>query len=94
MDIGFLWDETKYRKVLSEHGVRFHEVVSALDDPDGFEVPDPAGHPDRWMWLGQTAQGRLLIVIYSDEELPLYRLITAFEPDEGWSQEYERYRRI
>jgi uncharacterized DUF497 family protein len=28
MDIGFVWDENKYQQVMTDHNVRFHEVVS------------------------------------------------------------------
>ena len=49
MDIGFVWDENKYQQMMADHNVRFYEVVSALDDQYGYEIPDPAGHVDRWM---------------------------------------------
>ncbi|MBI1930563.1 BrnT family toxin [Candidatus Poribacteria bacterium] len=88
MDIGFVWDEKKYQEVQKKHHLHFYEVVSAFDDPNGYEVPDPAGHEDRWMWVGQTAQGRILAVIYSDEDLPLYRFITAFDAEGRWLDEY------
>lgn len=52
MDLGFVWAEDKYEKVVTDHNVRFYEVVSAFDDQDGYEVPDPAGHADRWMDVG------------------------------------------
>ena len=94
MDIGFVWDERKYRKVVAEHQVRFYEVVSAFEDEDGFELPDPAGHQDRWMWVGQTSEGRVLVVIYSEEDLPLYRLITAFDAQGAWRDEYNRDRGV
>jgi uncharacterized DUF497 family protein len=92
MDIGFVWDENKYQKVVDDHHVAFYEVVSAFDDQDGYEVTDPAGHEDRWMWVGQTVQGRVLGIIYSEEDLPLYRLITAFDAEGGWLDEYQRHR--
>ena len=79
MDIGFVWDENKYREVQEKHEVQFYEAVAAFDDPNGFEVPDPEGHEDRWMWIGATAAGRVLVVVYSEEDLPLYRFITAFD---------------
>jgi uncharacterized DUF497 family protein len=90
MDIGFVWDENKYRKVVADHRARFHEVVAAFEDENGFEVPDPAGHQDRWSWVGKSSAGRLLVVIYSEEELPLYRLITAFDAEGAWKDAYER----
>ena len=47
MDIGFVWDENKYQSVQQKHGVQFYEVVSAFDDSDGYEFPDPAGHDNK-----------------------------------------------
>lgn len=42
MDIGFVRDEIKYQAVVNKHNVHFYEVVAALDDPDGYELSDPA----------------------------------------------------
>jgi uncharacterized DUF497 family protein len=91
MDIGFVWDENKYQQVMADHNVRFYEVVSALDDQYGYEIPDPAGHVDRWMWVGKTVHDRVLVVIYSEEELPLYRIITAFEAEGSWRHAYDQH---
>jgi len=88
-DIGFIWDEAKYHRVLARHSVRFHEVVAAFDDSNGHEVQDPTGPSDRWVWVGKSTSSRLLVVVYSDEELPLYRLITAFDANELWREAYE-----
>ena len=79
MDVGFIWDEDKYREVQRKHKVQFYEVVSAFDDPKGYETLDPQGHEDRWMWVGATVNGRVLAVICSEEDMPLNRLITAFD---------------
>ncbi len=92
MDIGFIWDEDKYKEVQKRHNVQFYEVVSAFDDPNGYEIPDPAGHEDRRMWIGITAGGRVLAIVFSDEELPIYRLITAFDAERKLSDEYYRRR--
>lgn len=90
MDIGFVWDENKYRAVVEKHGVQFYEVISAFDDPNGYEVPDPYGYEDRWMWVGRTVSDRPLAVIYSEEDLPLYRIITAFDAEGRWLDEYDQ----
>jgi len=31
MDIGFVWDEAKYKTVVREHNVNFYEAVAAFD---------------------------------------------------------------
>lgn len=90
MDIGFLWDERKYQAVVKKHRVHFYEVVSAFDDPKGYEVPDPAAHADRWVWVGRAVTNRVLVVVYSEEALPVYRLNTAFEAEGSWLDEYTR----
>lgn len=92
MDIGFIWDEDKYREVQTEHNVQFYEVVSAFDDPQGYYSPDPQGHEDRWMLVAKTFNGRILSIICSDEEAPLHRLITAFDAERRFSDEYDRRR--
>lgn len=79
MDIGFIWDEDKYQEVQRKHNVKFYEAVAAFDDPKGYETLDPAGHEDRWMWVGATVGDRVLAVICSEEDAPLHRLITAFD---------------
>lgn len=88
MDIGFIWDEDKYRKVKRDHNVKFYEAVAALDDPKGYETLDPAGHEDRWMSVGATANGRVLALVYPEEDSPLYRLITAFDAEGRFLNEY------
>ncbi|NUO80043.1 BrnT family toxin [candidate division KSB1 bacterium] len=88
MDIGFVWDESKYQIVVKKHNVKFYEVVSAFDDPNGFEAFDPLQHEERWLWVGKTYDDRLLIVVYTEQDLPLYRIITAYDAERSWLDEY------
>lgn len=88
MDIGFVWDDNKYKAVVKEHDVQFYEVVAAFDDPDGFEAFDPVEQEDRWLWVGRTPWDRLLIIVYSEQDLPIYRIITAFDAEGTWRNEY------
>ena len=92
MDIGFIWDENKYQEVQRRHHVQVYEVVSAFDDPSGYEIADPAGHEDRRMWIGITTGGRVLAIVFSEEDLPIYRLITAFDAERRLRDEYYRRR--
>ena len=86
MDIGFIWDEDKYQEAQKKHEVQFYEAVSAFDDP--------AGHGDRWIRIGVTASGRVLAIVCSEEDLPLYRFITAFDAEGRWLDEYYTRDRI
>lgn len=94
MDIGFVWDESKYQLVIEKHNVRFYEVVSAFDDPRGYETLDLSGYEDRWIFVGQTHSGRILNVVYSEEDSPLYRIITSYDAEGRWLDEYYQRRRV
>jgi len=87
-DIGFLWDEVKYESVQEEHHVAFWEVVSAFDDPHCYEDIDPQGNEGRWMLVGRSASNRILCIIFTDEDLPLIRVITAFDAEQEQINEY------
>ena len=91
MDIGFVWDQEQYKEVQKNHHLQFYEVVSAFDDPNRYEVADPAGHEDRWMWIGRSAHGRVLMVVYAKEDVHLYRLITAFDAERRFRDEYDNH---
>ena len=96
MDIGYVWDEGKYGDVRRKHGVTFAEVVSAFEDKHNYEETDPAGHADRCLLIGETTGGRLLQVVftldYTEAGAPLYRIITAFDAERRWLDEYHERR--
>jgi uncharacterized DUF497 family protein len=94
MDIGFVWDEKKYNQVVAEHNVLFYEVVSAFDDPYGFEELSTVEHEIRWMYIGKTHWDRLLAVIFTEQDLPLYRIITAYDAEGRWIDEYNQRRGV
>ena len=87
-DEGFVWDEDKYAKVLKGRDIKFWEVVSVFEDPNCFEDEDPQGNFGNFKVVGLTTSDRLLCVIYSDEDLPLIRIITAFEAGAEDRSEY------
>jgi uncharacterized DUF497 family protein len=61
-----------------------------MDDPLGFEQPDEASdEEDQWIWVGRSSTGRVLVAVYNEEKLPLYRLITSFEDEGRWLDEYQ-----
>ena len=90
MDIGYVWDEQKYDRVSRKHGLRFGEVIDIFEDPRALYEADPQGHLERQMAVGQAHKGQILQVIFSYEDAPLIRIITAFEASEAWRDEYQR----
>lgn len=64
----FEWDEAKARANQSKHGVSFGEARTVFNDPLSLTVPDPAhdAPEERWLDLGMSAAGRLLVVWYTE----------------------------
>jgi uncharacterized protein len=74
----FDWDTNKAVSNPSKHGVSFDEAKTVFDDPlyVDFYDPDHSEDEERYLILGISNQGRLLIVSYTGRE-ELTRLISA-----------------
>ena len=67
-DLRFAWDPTKDRANRRKHGISFEEARSVFLD-DGARIasdPDHSEEEDRFILLGQTYAGRLVIVVHTD----------------------------
>jgi uncharacterized DUF497 family protein len=86
----FEWDENKAAKNLSKHQVSFDEAKTVFDDPlyIDFYDPDHSEDEDRYLIVGQSTQGRLLIVSYTERGNSV-RLISAREVTSKERRVYE-----
>ena len=66
--IDFEWDPRKARTNLREHGVSFHDAATVLRDPLGVTIydPDHSEEEDRYITIGTSGSGRLLMVAHTD----------------------------
>lgn len=75
----FEWDETKARSNERKHGVTFTEATSCFLDVfaiESFDVKHSADE-DRFMIIGVSARGRLLVVAFTLREDTIIRIISA-----------------
>jgi len=86
----FEWDNNKASKNLSKHGVSFSEAQSVFDDPlyIDFYDPDHSDREERYVIVGESHQGRLLIISYT-ERVNSIRIISAREVTKSERQMYE-----
>ena len=86
----FEWDETKAAQNLNKHGVSFEEAATVFGDPlsDTFNDPDHSAVEDRFIIIGMSDKGRMLIVAHTDE-VEGVRLISAREPTRREREFYE-----
>src|SRR5262245_15113850 len=66
----FEWDDDKARTNWSKHGVSFEEAATVFDDPFSLtrEDPDHSFDEDRFITLGLSDFGRLLVVCHTDRD--------------------------
>ncbi len=74
----FEWDAEKAAENLKKHGVSFDEAVTVFVDPLAatFDDPDHSLAEDRFLTVGYSSQGRLLVVCHT-ERRGAVRLISA-----------------
>jgi uncharacterized DUF497 family protein len=66
----FDWDEEKARSNFAKHNVSFDEATSVFDDPLFLTFADPEHslREQRFIIMGESAKGRLLVVAYTDRD--------------------------
>ena len=64
----FEWDEDKARGNEAKHGVSFDEGKTIFNDPFSITISDPdhSANEDRWIDMGMSVRGRLLVLWYTD----------------------------
>ena len=86
----FEWDETKAESNQRKHGVSFTEAMTAFADPLSLTAydPDHSQDEDRFITMGMSVDGRLLIVSHTDRGEKV-RMISAREATRSERKDYE-----
>jgi uncharacterized DUF497 family protein len=84
------WDDNKATANLSKHEVSFDETVTVFDDPlyVDFYDPDHSDEEHRYIIIGASQQGRLLLVSYTERD-DIIRLISSREVTPSERKVYE-----
>ena len=91
MPLQFSWDNEKAVTNLEKHRVSFEEASTAFGDPLSITVDDPdhAEVEARFVMVGQSFRGRLLVVVHSEREGSI-RIISAREATRRERRDYEQ----
>ena len=86
----FEWDPEKGEVNLERHGVAFNEAVTVFGDPLEVTISDPDHSEDerRFLSLGKSDAGRLLVVAYTERGTRI-RIISARETTARERRAYE-----
>jgi uncharacterized protein len=84
------WDPTKAASNAAKHGVSFEEAATVFLDVLSLTIADPdhSFQEERFITMGRSAAGRLLVVVHTDR-VDAIRLISAREATPRERRTYE-----
>ena len=83
VNYNFEWDPRKARENRDKHGVAFDEAATVFRDSRALSIfdPDHSESEDRWVTIGLSEKGRVLIVIHTfraeSEDVVMIRIISS-----------------
>lgn len=87
------WDPLKARANFRAHGIGFAEAATALDDDFALTREDPGAEDEpRFVTLGLSDVGNLLVVVYAYREPDTLRVISAWKANKRQRVLYEKDR--
>ncbi|VFN06580.1 MAG: hypothetical protein BECKG1743D_GA0114223_112382 [Candidatus Kentron sp. G] len=90
----FEWDQHKARYNEKEHDVGFSEGMTIFGDPLELTISDPdhSFGEYRFLSIGRSSTGKLLVVAYTERRQNNIRLISARKATRQEQEYYERNR--
>ena len=75
----FTWDQDKAEANLKKHGVDFREAATVFDDSLSTTFPDEdhSTGEQRFLIIGMSARGRILVVSHTEAAVDTIRIISA-----------------
>ena len=88
--MNFEWDPNKAAGNLSKHGIFFEDAASVFADPlaVSYYDPDHSENENRYIIVGTSRRGRLLIVAYTERGEDI-RIISARQTTRRERRQYE-----
>ena len=88
----FEWDPMKDLGNRGKHGVSFKEAATVFDDELQMTIPDPdhSIREHRYLTIGLTVRGRLVVVSHTEDEDDRVRIISARKTSAAERKIYEQ----
>ena len=94
MEYNFEWNPEKAGKNRQKHGVNFEQAATVFRDPHALSIydVDHSGTEDRWITLGLSGSGRLLVVHHTFEVIDKSTVrIRIFSSRKATKHELQQY---
>ncbi len=88
----FEWNQNKASKNQKKHGISFSEASTVFGDPLELTISDPDhSHEElRFLSVGRSALGNLLLVSYTERQENKIRIISARKVTKHEKRQYEQ----
>ncbi|HEX4948892.1 MAG TPA: BrnT family toxin [Blastocatellia bacterium] len=88
----FGWHPPKAKSNLEKYGVSFEEAATVFDDDKQLHRRDDLHSftEQRYLCLGMSEQSRLLMIVYTEQQEGLIRIISAPPATASEEEEYEQ----
>ena len=88
----FEWDQNKALRNKEKHGISFTEATTVFGDPMELTISDPDHSTGefRFLSIGQSNLGNLLVVSYTEREENHLRIISARRATKHEQKHYEQ----
>jgi len=91
--VRYEWDPAKAAANLEAHHVSFSEASTVLSDAFALTREDPQAEGEqRFVTLGLSDTGNLLVVVYTHREPDILRVISAWKANRRQRLDYENNR--
>lgn len=92
-DLEFAWDPEKAQANVRKHAITFEEAATTWLDPFAIERPDPehSEREERWLRIGASLRGALLVVWSTDREAEGRIVIRIIGARRASTKEHELY---
>ena len=88
----FEWDESKAVRNGEKHGISFSEATTVFGDPMELTIADPDHSTGeyRFLSIGRSSHGNLLVVSFTEREENHIRIISARRASKQEQKQYEQ----
>ena len=86
--MNFEWDPVKARQNHRKHRILFEEAATVFGDPLALTYPDPDHSEERFITVGMSSAGRVLIVAHVDRGENI-RIVSARKTTQNERNHYE-----
>jgi uncharacterized protein len=93
MSLIFEWDEAKANENLKKHKISFDEARTVFGDSLSITIHDTehSKDEDRYIDIGLSNKGRLLVVVYCEREPKRIRIVSSRKATIAERKDYEEY---